>query len=118
MARWWHTTTWSSRPGAGVSCRRYRGCAVRTGACSRAAGLPVEQGVLVDDRLTTDDSSISAVGEGAQHRGRVYGLVAPVWEQAAVLARVLTGDRTADYRGSRTITRLKVAGLEVAAMGA
>jgi assimilatory nitrate reductase catalytic subunit len=86
---------------------------------ARAAGLPVERGVLVDDQLRTDDRRVSAIGECAQHRGRVYGLVAPVWEQAAVLAEVLAGtDPAAGYPGSRTATKLKVAGLEVATMGA
>jgi nitrite reductase (NADH) large subunit len=53
-----------------------------------------------------------------QHRGEVYGLVAPLWEQAVVLADVITGNNPgAAYLGSRTATKLKVAGVEVAAMG-
>ncbi|MBC7678924.1 MAG: NAD(P)/FAD-dependent oxidoreductase [Pseudorhodobacter sp.] len=92
-------------------------CGVRpVVALARAAGLAVERAVVVDDELRTDDPSVHAVGECAQHRGTVYGLVAPAWEQAAVLADVLTG-RPSTYRGSRTATRLKAMGLEVAAMG-
>lgn len=83
---------------------------------ARAAGLAVDRAVLVDDELRTDDPHVFALGECAQHRGTVYGLVAPAWEQAAVLAQVLTGGAAA-YRGSRLITRLKAMGLEVAAMG-
>jgi nitrite reductase (NADH) large subunit len=46
-----------------------------------------------------------------------YGLVAPLWDQAAVLADALTGgDRR--YEGSKTVTRLKVMGIELSAMGA
>lgn len=53
-----------------------------------------------------------------QHRGEVYGLVAPLWEQAAVLADQVTGaDRSSVYLGSRTATKLKVAGVDVASMG-
>jgi nitrite reductase (NADH) large subunit len=53
-----------------------------------------------------------------QHRGEVYGLVAPLWEQAVVLANHVTGaDTSAAYLGSRTATKLKVAGVEVASMG-
>jgi nitrite reductase (NADH) large subunit len=53
-----------------------------------------------------------------QHRGEVYGLVQPLWEQAVVLADHLTGtDPDAAYHGSRTSTKLKVAGVDVAAMG-
>ena len=83
---------------------------------ARRAGLVVERGVLVDDLLRTDDPAVFAVGECAQHRGEVYGLVAPAWEQAAVVADVLTG-RASRYTGSRLVTRLKALGLEVAAMG-
>ncbi|OYW97179.1 MAG: assimilatory nitrite reductase large subunit, partial [Bosea sp. 32-68-6] len=52
---------------------------------ARAAGLAVNRGVLVDDGLTTDDDSIFAIGECAEHRGSVYGLVEPAHEQARVL---------------------------------
>jgi assimilatory nitrate reductase electron transfer subunit len=81
-----------------------------------AAGLDVERGIVVDDQLRTSDPSIHALGECAQHDGQVYGLVAPAWEQAAVLADVLTG-RPSSYGGSRPIARLKALDLEVAAMG-
>src|SRR3569833_2894897 len=82
------------------------------------SGLEVERGIVVDDQLRTDDPDVYAVGECAQHRGEVYGLVAPVWEQARVLADLLTGtDPDAEYHGSRTATKLKVAGVDVATMG-
>ncbi|GAA3113454.1 FAD-dependent oxidoreductase [Planomonospora alba] len=94
-------------------------CGVRpvTGLAA-AAGLEVERGIVVDDELRTDDPSIFAIGECAQHRGTVYGLVAPAWEQAAVVADLVTGaDKTARYRGSRLVTRLKARSVELAAMG-
>ena len=51
------------------------------------SGLAVERAIVVDDRLRVqDEEDIYAVGECVQHRGEVYGLVAPLWEQAAVLA--------------------------------
>lgn len=86
---------------------------------ARSGGLVVERGIVVDDQMRCEDeSSVYAVGECAQHRGEVYGLVAPVWEQAVVLAEHLTGTNPdAAYCGSRTTTKLKVAGIDVAAMG-
>jgi NAD(P)H-nitrite reductase large subunit len=83
---------------------------------ARTAGLTIERGILVDDELRTSDDDIYAIGECAQHRGEVYGLVAPAWEQAAVVADVVTG-RPAAYTGSRLVARLKAMDLEVAAMG-
>ena len=82
------------------------------------SGLEVERAIVVDDQLRTDDPDVYAIGECAQHRGEVYGLVAPAWEHAKVLADVLTGtDPDAEYTGSRTATKLKVAGVDVAVMG-
>jgi nitrite reductase (NADH) large subunit len=82
------------------------------------SGLPVERAILVDDQLRTADPHVYALGECAQHRGRTYGLVAPLWDQARVLAQHLTGRRPdAAYHGSPVATRLKVAGVEVASMG-
>jgi nitrite reductase (NADH) large subunit len=83
------------------------------------AGLTVERGIVVDNQLRSlDDSRIYALGECVQHRGQVYGLVAPIWEQAKVLADHITGrDVEAAYLGSKISTRLKVMGVEVASMG-
>lgn len=84
---------------------------------AESAGLPVARGILVDDRMATAVPGVWAVGECVEHRGRVYGLVQPAWEQAEVLARALCGDATAAYTGTQTYTRLKVAGVQVASMG-
>jgi nitrite reductase (NADH) large subunit len=86
---------------------------------ARRAGLTVERAIVVDDHMRSiDDDDVYVVGECAQHRGQVYGLVAPLWDQAAVLADHLTGtNRRAVYQGSRMATKLKVAGVDVAAMG-
>jgi nitrite reductase [NAD(P)H] large subunit len=84
-----------------------------------ASGLVVERGIVVDDQMRAqDEPDIYAVGECAQHRGETYGLVAPLWDQAKVLADHLTGrDPQAAYHGSRIATKLKVAGVDVASMG-
>ncbi|HEX6523280.1 MAG TPA: nitrite reductase large subunit NirB [Streptosporangiaceae bacterium] len=84
------------------------------------SGLPVERGIVVDDQMRVlDEADIYAVGECAQHRGELYGLVGPLWEQAKVLADHITGvNPRAAYHGSRPATKLKVAGVDVAAMGA
>ena len=83
------------------------------------AGLTVERAIVVDNQMrTVDDPRIYAVGECIQHRGQTYGLVAPIWEQAKVLADHITGANSkAAYHGSKVATRLKVAGVELASMG-
>lgn len=83
---------------------------------ARAAGLNVKRGVVVDDRLASDDPAIFAIGECAEHRGSVYGLVEPAYEQARVLATCLAG-RAAAYAGSLLSTNLKVSGVGVFSAG-
>ena len=85
---------------------------------ARDAGLAVERAIVVDDQLRTSDPAVHAVGECAQHRGKLYGLVDPIYEQARVLADVLTGSRPeAVYGGSRLATTLKVMGIDLTSMG-
>jgi nitrite reductase (NADH) large subunit len=85
---------------------------------ARAAGLAVERGIVVDDQLRTTDPNVFAVGECAQHRGRVYGLVDPLYEQARILADVVTEKKPqAAYTGSRLATTLKVMGVDLISMG-
>ncbi|MFF5990190.1 FAD-dependent oxidoreductase [Prauserella flavalba] len=82
------------------------------------AGLAADRGVLVDDALRTSDGRIYAIGDCAQHPGTVSGLVQPAWEQADVLADLLTGtDTAARYRGTSVVTRLKARGIDLAALG-
>jgi len=87
---------------------------------ARSCDLTIERAIVVDDQMrSVDDANIYAVGECIQHGGRTYGLVAPLWEQAKVLADHITGrDPKAAYHGSRIATKLKVAGVELASMGA
>lgn len=83
------------------------------------AGLTVERAIVVDDHMrSVDDPNVYIVGECAQHRGRVYGLVAPLWEQAKIVADQVTArNPSAAYQGSKLATKLKVMGVELAAMG-
>jgi len=83
------------------------------------SGFTVQRAIVVDDWMrSVDDPDVYVVGECAQHRGEVYGLVAPLWDQAKVLADQITGaDPDAAYHGSRITTKLKVAGVDVASMG-
>ncbi|HWL88481.1 MAG TPA: nitrite reductase large subunit NirB, partial [Polyangiaceae bacterium] len=86
---------------------------------ARAAGLTVARGIVVgDDLASPEDSRIFAIGECAEHAGKTYGLVAPLWDQARVLAERLSQRRPdATYHGSRVATKLKVMGVDLAVMG-
>lgn len=84
---------------------------------AKAAGLAVSRGIVVDDGMASDDADIFAIGECAEHRGSVYGLVEPAYEQARVLATKLAG-KPAAYPGSLLSTNLKVSGVGVFSAGA
>ncbi|PWR25170.1 nitrite reductase large subunit NirB [Zavarzinia aquatilis] len=86
-------------------------------ALAKGAGLAVNRGLLVDDHMRTDDADIFAVGECVEHRGQCYGLVAPLFDMAKVLAAQLAGDATAAYEGSVTSTKLKVTGVDLFSAG-
>jgi NAD(P)H-nitrite reductase large subunit len=86
---------------------------------ARRAGLLVNRGIVVDDRLACSGApDVYAIGDCAEHKGRLTGLVAPAWEQGRILADSLTGrNPDASYAGSRVATKLKVAGVDLAVMG-
>lgn len=83
---------------------------------ARDVGLAVRRGVVVDDRLRTNDPHIHAIGDCAEYAGNVPGLLDPAWDQAETLAKLLTGGH-ARYRGTRLITRLKAPSIDVASLG-
>jgi assimilatory nitrate reductase electron transfer subunit len=94
-------------------------CGVRPSTrLAEEAGLTVDRGVVVDDCLRTSDPRIFAIGDCAQYGGAVSGLVAPAWDQARVVADLVTGvDPSARYTPRPVVTRLKATGIDLAAMG-
>jgi nitrite reductase (NADH) large subunit len=82
-----------------------------------AAGLDINRGILVGDDMRTSERRIYAVGECVEHNGRVFGLVAPIWEQAEVCGARLAGDEAAVYLPSPVVTSLKVTGVNVFSAG-
>jgi nitrite reductase (NADH) large subunit len=84
---------------------------------AKKAGLAVKKGILCDDFMRCSQQHVWAVGECAEHRGIAYGLVAPLYEQAAVLAKALCGNLNEPYLGSTVHTKLKVSGVDVFSAG-
>jgi len=87
---------------------------------ARSSGLPVGErgGVLVDERCRTSDGHVWAVGECAALQGRTYGLVAPGYAMAEVVAdRLLGGAATMTPAELDMSTQLKMLGVDVASFG-
>ncbi|MDX1872115.1 nitrite reductase large subunit NirB [Mycolicibacterium sp. 120266] len=85
---------------------------------ARAAGLEIAQrgGVLTDLSCLTSDPHIYAIGEVAAVEGRCYGLVAPGYTTAEVVADRLLGGE-AEFPGADMSTKLKLLGVDVASFG-
>jgi nitrite reductase (NADH) large subunit len=84
---------------------------------AKESGIEINRGIVVNDYLETNVPHIYAVGECAEHRGIVYGLVAPLYEQAKVLAESVCGIKGRTYEGSVVSTQLKVSGVDVFSAG-
>ena len=86
---------------------------------ARQCGLDINRGIAVYDDMRTSDPDIFGVGECVEHRGKTYGLVAPLYEMAKVCADHLAGDDTtlSNYAGSVLSTKLKVTGVDLFSAG-
>lgn len=84
---------------------------------AQKVGLHCERGIVVNDTLQTFDPKIYAIGECIQHREALFGLVAPIWDQAKVAANHLAGFGISIYRTQASSTKLKVTGIELFSVG-
>ncbi|URQ62358.1 nitrite reductase large subunit NirB [Pantoea alhagi] len=85
---------------------------------AREAGLTLgpRGGIVIDDGCRTSDPDIAAIGECALWQGQIFGLVAPGYQMARVLASTLA-DEPAAFTGADMSTKLKLLGVEVASLG-
>ncbi|MES2916535.1 MAG: nitrite reductase large subunit NirB [Pseudomonadota bacterium] len=80
------------------------------------AHLEIGRGVVVDDQMRTSDPAIYALGECVEHEKQLFGLVAPLYDQAKVLAATLMGAEAA-FKPVQTATKLKVTGVDLFSAG-
>ncbi|TNJ41280.1 NAD(P)/FAD-dependent oxidoreductase [Phaeobacter sp. B1627] len=85
-------------------------------ALAKDAGLAVGRGVHVDDKMVTSDGDVLAVGECVEHDGAIFGLVAPLYDQARVAAQTLLGQEAAFVQKTLS-TKLKVTGCDLFSAG-
>lgn len=83
---------------------------------AREAGVEVNRAILVDPTMRTSDPDIFAVGECVEFNGQLFGLVAPLYDQAAVLADTLLGVPSA-FQPKDLATKLKVTGIDLYSAG-
>jgi nitrite reductase (NADH) large subunit len=85
---------------------------------ARQCGLTIGDrgGILIDEFCQTSDPNIYAIGECALYDNRIYGLVAPGYRMAEVVADRLAG-QTNSFAGADMSTKLKLLGIDVASFG-
>jgi len=83
---------------------------------AKAAGLKVEQAILVDEKMQTSHADVFALGECCEFEQQTFGLVAPIWTQIKVLMDVLSGEE-ARFAIEPTPTKLKVSGVNLFSVG-
>ena len=80
------------------------------------AGLKVGRAIEVDDQMRTSDPDIFAVGECVEFEANLFGLVAPLYDQAKVLANTLLGVEDS-FKLRELSTKLKVTGCDLFSAG-
>ncbi len=73
-------------------------------------------GIVVNERMQTNDPNIFAIGECALYKGTIYGLVAPGYEMADTVVDHLLGGQKV-FQGFDMSTKLKLIGVDVASFG-
>ncbi|MDR5775712.1 MULTISPECIES: nitrite reductase large subunit NirB [unclassified Caballeronia] len=86
---------------------------------ARAAGLEIgpRGGIVIDDACRTSDADIYAIGECALWQGQLFGLVAPGYDMARIVAKQVIGADDAMFAGADMSTKLKLMGVDVASIG-
>jgi nitrite reductase (NADH) large subunit len=83
---------------------------------AKKAGVKVDKGIVVNDRLETDLPGIYAAGDAVEHRGLIYGIW-PAAEQQGEVAGTVMGGGAAVYSGTTFSNQLKVVGIDLLAVG-
>ena len=85
---------------------------------AKKSNFTVNRGIIVDDFLhVADENDVFAVGDVAEHKGKVYGIIPPAIEQAVVAGKNMVKDLSARYKGSVPNNTLKVVGMELTSVG-
>ncbi len=84
---------------------------------AQESGLESSRGIIVNDYMQTNDPDVFAIGEIAEHDGKMLGITAAAEKQADVLARFIHGDLQSLYDGAVPMNILKLSGLDLCSIG-
>ena len=84
---------------------------------ARNSELDCGHGIIINKRLETSAPSVYALGECSEFDGETFGLVAPIWDQARVLADQLCQNSNSLFELSPYATKLKISGIDLFSAG-
>ena len=84
---------------------------------AKKAGIDIRRGTVVNDRMRTNDPSVFAIGEIAEHKGQLYGITSAAEKQAGLLANYIAGDNLSVFEGTILMNVLKVDNLNLCSIG-
>jgi nitrite reductase (NADH) large subunit len=86
---------------------------------AKQSGIAMGQrgGIVIDNNCQTSDPDIYAIGECALWNGKLFGLVAPGYQMAQIVADRLLGKVDTLFAGADMSTKLKLLGVDVASLG-
>ena len=83
---------------------------------AKEAGIAVNKGIIVNERLETNIKGIYAAGDCAEFQGRIYGLWTASTEHGTIAGNNIAGVDTV-YGGTTPSTTLKIVGIDLTSIG-
>lgn len=89
---------------------------------AESSGIDCGRGIKVNKLMETSSENVFSLGECCEFEGATYGLVAPIWDQATVVAQQLVkrfspAEQETPYIEREHLTKLKVSGLDIHSIG-
>lgn len=83
---------------------------------AKNSGIEINKGIIVNDFMETNFRDVYALGDCAEHNGRVYGIIPACIEQSEIVAKNILGERV-EYKGTIPFNSLKVTGVDLTSIG-
>ncbi|MGB9787798.1 MAG: NAD(P)/FAD-dependent oxidoreductase [Dictyoglomus turgidum] len=83
---------------------------------AKNSGIETNKGIIVNNFMETNIENIYAVGDCAEHNGRIYGIIPACMEQSEVVGRNVTSEKV-EYKGTLPFNSLKVTGVDLTSIG-
>jgi nitrite reductase (NADH) large subunit len=84
---------------------------------AKDAGLSVDKGIIVNEFMQTSHPDIVSAGDCVQFQNTLWGIIPASLEQSKFAVNSILGKSQEPYKGTTWVTKLKVAGIQLACYG-